>query len=124
MFEQAKRSFTQDKELNIAKCDGCSERCKLGYRKVAISNSVTRIYATIESAAIVNYIDENGDRRLGFAQYIANSYKMSKEDVYNGIAEFSKLDLADFGKQKHLSATIRLARHIAKCCDNYKTKER
>ena len=83
-------SFTQEKQKNIAICDGCDKKCKLGAR--AIKNSCGHHhYPTIGGKIIKNFIDANGHKQSAVVI-----------DIY--IDTFT---------------TIKKAREIAKLCDHY-----
>ncbi|MBQ4070564.1 MAG: hypothetical protein IJD52_04315 [Alphaproteobacteria bacterium] len=83
-------NFTQAKQTNIARCDGCEYRCALGAFN---SNGAYYYYPTIDGQVIYKYINENG-AICDVSAYIEGLNSRNR--------------------------AISLARDIAKCCDRYR----
>lgn len=114
--------FTQKHRYNIQKCDGCEKRCELGYDfKEKTFWSYAEMLPTIAGQCIDNYINPDGEAVVIFSRQQSREFN---ERAFNNISEYNGLDFKrDFGSAQHRIATIKLARKIAKCCDNYRSKQ-
>ena len=118
-------SFTQENQINVARCQGCEKQCKLGwdykkelktkpakrflgifYRQTTVCQKI--VYPTINDKIVYHYYDDN--RSLNHTGIISiemvNAYNFPEKCINPSIA----------------NTTVELARKIARLCDNYKTK--
>lgn len=109
--------FTQDKKTNVAVCNGCDARCKLGYGSDAKTIQTTdliyrreEIYPTIGGEKIEYYYNVMGAREQAVTVLV--------DDKIQGT------DMAVVGVMKDLmcSEKVRLADEISRFCDHYKTR--
>ena len=118
-----KMSFTQEKEININRCDGCDKRCRLGWEeftnydcesnaKIKLSKffsfklgrPIHFVAPAIDGKRIELYRNQYGD--LMTARYRADVFYRN-----------------NFAKKTKLTAQLlQKAREIAKLCDHYKTR--
>lgn len=120
-------SFTQEKQINVRKCDGCEKRCRLGFnvqKKLTTINAKTflgicirpgmtvcdkTVYPTIDGKVINSYSDKNGNIKYTGLK----SLGLSEQEYY----EFPQSTCYTIAE-----ATIDMARKIARLCDNYKQR--
>ncbi len=120
-------SFTQEKKINVRKCEGCEKRCKLGFdvqKKlrtipaktflgICIRPKMTvcdkTVYPTIDGKVINSYYDKNGNNK-----YTGLTSSGLSEQEYYEFPQSACFTIAE--------ATIDMARKIARLCDNYKQR--
>lgn len=105
--------FTQDKKTNVAVCNGCDARCKLGYgsdTKLMPTYRHEEIYPTIGGEKIKYYYNVMGAREQAVTVLV--------DDKIQGT------DMAVVGVMKNIMCEekVRLADEISRLCDHYKTR--